>query len=112
MGARIVTIHNNPENLQPPARFKHLRFTLADVDTADVSQFFNASYEFIEEARVRNEGRSSYLWSTLILNIVAMYFIRFSQITAEHSYSSSLHPYTSKLLNIEFISLQHMILLW
>ena len=58
-GARIVTIHNNPENLKPPARFKHLSFTLADVDTADVSQFFNASFEFIEEVRVCNEGKLS-----------------------------------------------------
>ena len=39
-----------------PSRFKHLRFQLADVDTQDVSQFFDASYQFIEEGRGANEG--------------------------------------------------------
>ena len=39
-----------------PSRFKQLRFQLADVDTQDVSQFFDASYQFIEEGRGANEG--------------------------------------------------------
>ena len=53
---RVVTIHNNPENMQLPGRFKHLRLQLADVDTQDVSKFFAPSYTFIEEARAANEG--------------------------------------------------------
>ena len=52
----MITIHNNPENLKLPGRFKQLRFQLADVDTQDVSQYFNASYEFVEEARGAGEG--------------------------------------------------------
>lgn len=58
-GCRVITIHNNPENMKLPTRFKHLRFQLADVDTQDVSQFFDASYQFIEEGRGANEGRPS-----------------------------------------------------
>jgi hypothetical protein len=53
---RVITIHNNPENMQLPGRFKHLRLQLADVDTQDVSKFFAPSYTFIEEARAGNEG--------------------------------------------------------
>ncbi len=56
---RVITIHNNPENMKLPSRFKHLRFQLADVDTQDVSQFFDASYQFIEEGRGANEGWAS-----------------------------------------------------
>ncbi|EIE24571.1 phosphatases II [Coccomyxa subellipsoidea C-169] len=53
---RVITIHNNPENMQLPSRFKHLRLQLADVDTQDVSKFFAPTYTFIEEARAANEG--------------------------------------------------------
>lgn len=53
---RVITIHNNPENMQLPGSFKHLRLQLADVDTQDVSKFFAPSYTFIEEARAANEG--------------------------------------------------------
>ncbi len=55
-GSRVITIHNNPENMQLPSRFKHLRLQLADVDTQDVSKFFAPTYTFIEEARAANEG--------------------------------------------------------
>ncbi|BDA42767.1 probable dual specificity protein phosphatase 6 at N-terminal half [Coccomyxa sp. Obi] len=53
---RVITIHNNPENMQLPAKFKHLRLQLADVDTQDISKFFATAYTFIEEARGANEG--------------------------------------------------------
>ena len=52
----MITIHNNPENMKLPERFKQLRLQLADVDTQDVSQFFDASYQFIEEGRGAGEG--------------------------------------------------------
>eukprot|EP00884_Botryococcus_braunii_P013251 jgi/Botrbrau1/21927/Bobra.0249s0051.1 len=48
---RIITVHNNPENLNPPSRFKHLKFTMADVETEDISKLFAPTYDFIEEAR-------------------------------------------------------------
>jgi hypothetical protein len=53
---RVITIHNNPDNLKLPSRFKHLRFQLADVDTQDVSRFFSPTYSFIEEGRAADEG--------------------------------------------------------
>ena len=53
---RVLTIHNNPENLHLPARFQRLTFELADVDTQDVSPFFAPSYDFIEGARAAREG--------------------------------------------------------
>ena len=53
---RVITIHNNPENLALPARFRHLRFQAADVDTVDITQFFAPSYAFIEEGRAAGEG--------------------------------------------------------
>lgn len=53
---RVITIHNNPENIKLPKRFKQLRLQLADVDTQNVSQFFDASYQFIEEGRGAGEG--------------------------------------------------------
>lgn len=53
---RIITVHNNPENMKPPAKYKHLQLPLADVETEDISQFFNSSYEFIEQARVDKTG--------------------------------------------------------
>ncbi len=57
---RVITIHNNPENMQLPAKFKHLRLQLADVDTQDISKFFATAYTFIEEARAANEGVQVY----------------------------------------------------
>ena len=53
---RILTVHNNPENLTPPPRFKHKRLILADVETEDVSKYFNESFTYIEEARAAHEG--------------------------------------------------------
>lgn len=53
---RVVTIHNNPENMALPARFRHLRFQCADVDTVDITQYFAPSYTFIEEGRAAGEG--------------------------------------------------------
>ncbi len=49
-------IHNNPENLKPPPHVQHLRFTLADVDTADISRYFNTAYEFIDDAMRKGQG--------------------------------------------------------
>ena len=59
MCGRVLTIHNNPENLRLPPRFQRLSFTLADVDTQDVSPFFAPSYDFIEAARAAREGACS-----------------------------------------------------
>ncbi len=71
--ARVLTIHNNPENLRLPARFQRLTFELADVDTQDISPFFAASYDFIEAARAAKEGARPYpkpwhvaLWPVLL----------------------------------------------
>ena len=52
----MVTIHNNPENLEVPASFQQLRFQLADVDTQDCSPFFAPTFSFIEEGRAVGEG--------------------------------------------------------
>lgn len=46
---RVLTIHNNPEDLTLAPGLKHLRQVLADTDSADISQYFNAAYEFINE---------------------------------------------------------------
>ena len=33
--------------------------TVADVHTQDITPFFNPSYDYIEEARAKNEGNDS-----------------------------------------------------
>ncbi|KAK9809657.1 hypothetical protein WJX73_001361 [Symbiochloris irregularis] len=48
---RIVTVHNNPENLRPGARIQHLRYSLADVDTEDIAALFSPCHQYIEQAR-------------------------------------------------------------
>lgn len=53
---RIITIHNSPGNLKPPAHVKRLQIELADVSTADISTHFNDAYAFIEEGRRRGQG--------------------------------------------------------
>ncbi len=53
-------MHNNPENLKPPSRFKHKQCILADVETEDISKYFNESYTFIEEAQSAREGASNF----------------------------------------------------
>ncbi|KAL0022102.1 hypothetical protein WJX79_009630 [Trebouxia sp. C0005] len=53
---RIISIHNNPENLQVPKGFQHLKMTVADVHTQDITPYFNPSYDYIEEARLANQG--------------------------------------------------------
>ena len=53
---RVISIHNNPENLQLPAKYARLQFALADVDTQDISPYFAPSYDFIEEARAAGHG--------------------------------------------------------
>lgn len=63
---RILTIHNNPDNLKPPSKIKHLKIELADVETEDVSRFFNDSYTFIEEARTAKEGELQRLKETTV----------------------------------------------
>ena len=47
---------HDAENMKLPPRFRHLRFQLADVDTQNVTPYFNASYDFIEEARAAGHG--------------------------------------------------------
>lgn len=49
----IMTVHNHPSNLKPPANIKHLKVEMPDVETADISQHLQAAYEFIEAARER-----------------------------------------------------------
>ena len=56
--ARVVTIHNNPENVALPAKMARLQFQLADVDTQDASPFFAPTFDFIEEARAAGQGTS------------------------------------------------------
>lgn len=51
-------MHNNPENLKPPSKFKHKQLILADVETEDISKYFNDTYTFIEEAKSAGEGKT------------------------------------------------------
>lgn len=53
---RLISIHNNPENLKVPKGFQQLKMTVADVHTQDITPYFNPSYDFIEEARNSNQG--------------------------------------------------------
>lgn len=50
-------MHNNPENLKPPSKIKHEQMILADVETEDISKYFNDSYTFIEAARAAKKGQ-------------------------------------------------------
>ncbi|KAL6765845.1 MAP kinase phosphatase 5 [Haematococcus lacustris] len=54
----VVTVHNHPENLKPklPKGVRWLPWTLADVDTADISPCFHRTFEFIEDARNRKQA--------------------------------------------------------
>lgn len=54
--SRVVSIHNNPENLELPAKFQRLQFQLADVDTQDCSPSFAPTFDFVEEARAAGQG--------------------------------------------------------
>ncbi len=54
----IITIHNNPENLKPAKGFRHLQIQLADLDTENISKHFSSSFDFIEQARSKGEGKS------------------------------------------------------
>ena len=56
---RLISIHNNPENLKVPKGFQQLKMTVADVHTQDITPYFNPSYDFIEEARNNNQGDTS-----------------------------------------------------
>jgi len=70
---RLVTIHNNPDELKLPSDFKHLKIECPDVPTADISRHFNAVYEFIEGTRDRGVGELSvvdfvwYFWPLAVL---------------------------------------------
>jgi len=46
----VVTLHNNPEDLEVPGDVRHVRATLADVATEDISRHFPAAFEAIDEA--------------------------------------------------------------
>ncbi|KAJ9508775.1 hypothetical protein QJQ45_028089 [Haematococcus lacustris] len=54
----VVTVHNHPENLKPklPKGVRWLPWSLADVDTADISPCFHRTFEFIEDARNRKQA--------------------------------------------------------
>lgn len=54
--SRLISIHNNPENLKVPKGFQQLKMTVADVHTQDITPYFNPSYDFIEEARNSHQG--------------------------------------------------------
>ncbi len=56
MGCRVLSIHNSPEDLKLPSKMQHLQMKLADVDTQDISPFFDPSYDFIEAGIHANEG--------------------------------------------------------
>ena len=47
-----------------PKGFQHLKMTVADVHTQDITPYFNPSYDYIEEARLANQGQ----WSLLTLH--------------------------------------------
>jgi hypothetical protein len=81
---RIITIHNNPDDLKAPARFKHLKYTLADVDTENITPFFAPSFDFIEEAREAKQGTSTYTPPQCLLS-----FIDLSLQTSRTTYSGS-----------------------
>ena len=54
---RVITVHNDPGRLKlPKSQFKHLKFELPDIEAADVSKFFNPTFELIEEARKEGTG--------------------------------------------------------
>ena len=53
---RLISIHNNPENLKVPKGFQQLKMSVADVHTQDITPYFNPSYDLIEEARNSKEG--------------------------------------------------------
>jgi len=40
-----------------PKGFQHLKMTVADVHTQDITPYFNPSYDYIEEARLANQGQ-------------------------------------------------------
>ncbi|GMH33326.1 hypothetical protein BSKO_01160 [Bryopsis sp. KO-2023] len=50
----VVTIHNHPERTKFPAEYRHLRLEMPDIEVADISQYFNAVYGLIEDARAAN----------------------------------------------------------
>ena len=54
---RLISIHNNPENLKVPKGFQQLKMSVADVHTQDITPYFNPSYDLIEEARNSNQGK-------------------------------------------------------
>lgn len=40
-----------------PKGFQHLKMTVADVHTQDITPYFNPSYDYVEEARLANQGQ-------------------------------------------------------
>jgi hypothetical protein len=53
---RVITVHNHPENLKLPATTRHLKYQLADIESADISPLLGPAFEFIEQAQARKEG--------------------------------------------------------
>ncbi|EFJ44730.1 MAP kinase phosphatase 5 [Volvox carteri f. nagariensis] len=54
---RILTIHNHPERLRPPANIRHLRQQLPDVEDANISELFSQAYDFMDEGRERGQAQ-------------------------------------------------------
>lgn len=54
----VITIHNNPERLQPPPGVKHMQIEMADVDTEDIGPWLQPTHEFIESARAGGHGET------------------------------------------------------
>ena len=64
---RVITIHNNPDNLTLPATYAHLRIEMPDIDTANITAHFDPTFNFIEEGRVKGHGARTALaaeWSS------------------------------------------------
>lgn len=53
---RVITVHNHPENLKLPATTRHLKYQLADIESADISPLLGPAFDFIEQAQARKEG--------------------------------------------------------
>lgn len=58
---RVITIHNNPDNMTLPGAYAHLRIEMPDIDTANITAYFDPTFNFIEEGRVKGHGASAAL---------------------------------------------------
>lgn len=66
---RVITIHNNPNDVELQSKYQHLKFQLPDLETENIAQFFQPTYEFIEQARAARQGES-------FLYVILLYQLR------------------------------------